>query len=217
MLARYNTVSRFGEAEVIEKKSRFIASAKSVSSEEEAKAFIDGIKKKNWNASHNVFAYRIGDFSEIERQSDDGEPQGTSGMPVLEVLRSRDVKNAVIVVTRYFGGTLLGTGGLVRAYTRAARAGLDAAGLCEMVLYTRYEITVEYGLSGKIQYAMLQNKIEILNSKYTHMVIFDVLVGFDEKEAFKELITDISSGKANIKDNGTVYGMWLDGKLELWH
>ena len=215
MLLRYNTVSRLGEAEITEKKSRFIASVKNVSGEEEAKEFIEGIRKKNWNAAHNVFAYRIGDLSELERQSDDGEPQGTSGMPVLEVLRARDVKNTVIVVTRYFGGTLLGTGGLVRAYTNAAKAGLEAAGLCATVLYERYKIAVEYGLSSRVQHAVFQSGAEIRSSEYTHIVSFDVLVPCDEREAFKDRVLDASSGRAEITEMGALYGMWIDGKLLL--
>ena len=145
------TVKR-GSAEIVEKKSRFIANVCPVKTEEEAKSFIDSIKKQHYNARHNVFAYQIGEKNEIKRFSDDGEPQGTAGMPVLNVLAGGDIKNTIIVVTRYFGGTLLGTGGLVRAYTEAAKAGLENAGIYEIGLYKKIEVCVDYTLNGKVQY-----------------------------------------------------------------
>ena len=123
MLEQYKTVLEQGQQEIVEKKSRFIATVRPVKTEEEAKSFIEEIKKIYWNATHNVFAYQIGERNEIQRFSDDGEPQGTAGMPVLDVLQREDIKNTAIVVTRYFGGTLLGTGGLVRAYGKSAKEG----------------------------------------------------------------------------------------------
>ena len=129
MLKKYKTILAQAEAEIVEKKSRFIATVRPVKTEEEAKAFIEEMKKKYWNATHNVFAYQIGERNELQRFSDDGEPQGTAGMPVLSVLKGEDVKDTAIVVTRYFGGTLLGTGGLVRAYGHSAKEGLLAAGI----------------------------------------------------------------------------------------
>lgn len=116
-----------GEGELIEKKSRFIATVKPVDSEDEALEFIAGLKKKYWNATHNCFAFVIGERQEIQRCSDDGEPQGTAGRPMLDVLLGEDVHNVAVVVTRYFGGTLLGTGGLVRAYSRSVQEGLNKA------------------------------------------------------------------------------------------
>ena len=121
MLKKYKTILTQAEAEIVEKKSRFIATVRPVKTEEEAKAFIEEMKKKYWNATHNVFAYQIGERNELQRFSDDGEPQGTAGMPVLSVLKGEDIKDTAIVVTRYFGGTLLGTGGLVRAYGHSAK------------------------------------------------------------------------------------------------
>ena len=129
MLKKYKTILAQAEAEIVEKKSRFIATVRPVKTEEEARSFIDELKKKYWDATHNVFAYQIGERNEIQRFSDDGEPQGTAGMPVLNVLKGEDVKDAAIVVTRYFGGTLLGTGGLVRAYGKAAKEVLLSAGI----------------------------------------------------------------------------------------
>ncbi len=130
MLKKYKTILTQAEAEIVEKKSRFIATVRPVKTEEEAKAFfIEEMKKKYWNATHNVFAYQIGERNELQRFSDDGEPQGTAGMPGLSVLKGEDIKDTAIVVTRYFGGTLLGTGGLVRAYGHSAKEGLLAAGI----------------------------------------------------------------------------------------
>ena len=119
MLKKYKTILEEAEGEIVEKKSRFIATVRPVKTEDEARAFIEEMKKKYWNATHNVFAYQIGERNELQRFSDDGEPQGTAGMPVLNVLKGEDVKDTAVVVTRYFGGTLLGTGGLVRAYGKA--------------------------------------------------------------------------------------------------
>ena len=134
MLKKYKTILEEAEEEIVEKKSRFIATVRPVKTEDEARAFIEEMKKKYWDARHNVFAYQIGERNELQRFSDDGEPQGTAGMPVLNVLKGEDVKDTAVVVTRYFGGTLLGTGGLVRAYGKAAKEGLLSAGIVEMVL-----------------------------------------------------------------------------------
>lgn len=123
------TIVKSGYAEITEKKSRFIANVRPVKSEDEAKAFVEEMKKKYYDARHNVFAYQIGEKNELKRFSDDGEPQGTAGMPVLSVLTGGDIKNTAVVVTRYFGGILLGTGGLVRAYTLAA-TGMTCSGRC---------------------------------------------------------------------------------------
>ena len=151
MLKKYKTILAQAEAEIVEKKSRFIATVRPVKTEEEARSFIEELKKKYWDATHNVFAYQIGERNEIQRFSDDGEPQGTAGMPVLNVLKGEDVKDTAIVVTRYFGGTLLGTGGLVRAYGKAAKEGLLTAGIAELVLYSRYFVTVDYTDSGTVR------------------------------------------------------------------
>ena len=127
MLEQYKTVHVGGEAEIIEKKSRFIATVKPVKSEEEAIAFIETLKKKYWNATHNCFAYVIGEHFQVQRCSDDGEPSGTAGKPMLDVLLGEEIHDVAVVVTRYFGGTLLGTGGLVRAYQSSTKAGLEAS------------------------------------------------------------------------------------------
>lgn len=213
MLKFFKTVNELAYAEIVEKKSRFIATVKPVSSEEDALEFIAGLKKKYWDATHNVFAYQIGERNEIQRQSDDGEPSGTAGLPVLDVLRGEDIKDTVIVVTRYFGGTLLGTGGLVRAYQRAAKEGVLAAKVIEKILYRYVFVTVDYNSSGKIQYETLQNGHIIYDTEYTDKVKFTVLCEADSADGFVKRITDISSALAFIDLGAEVYGKWVDGNL----
>ena len=167
MLERYKTVYRGKEGEIIEKKSRFIATVRLVETEEEALAFIEEMKKKYWNATHNCFAYVIGERRECVRCSDDGEPSGTAGKPMLDVLLGEDMYNTAVVVTRYFGGTLLGTGGLVRAYSKAVQEGLAQSDLIEKQYGNILEIGTDYNGVGKIQYLIGENKIPVLESEYT--------------------------------------------------
>ncbi len=213
MLKYFKTVNKLAEAETVEKKSRFIATVKPVSSEDEVLSFIAEIKKKYRDATHNVFAYQIGERNEIQRQSDDGEPSGTAGLPVLDVLRGEDLKNTVIVVTRYFGGTLLGTGGLTRAYGKSAKEGVIAAGIIEKILYKYIYITTDYKSSGKIQYEILKKENIIYNTEYTDSIKFTVLCKFDNTCDFIRHITDISSGTAVIEEGKTSYGKWINGEL----
>ncbi len=215
MLTKYKTILKEGFAESVEKKSRFLSTVRPVRDEAEAKQFIEEMKKKYWNASHNVFAYQLGERNEIQRFSDDGEPQGTAGLPVLDVLRGEDVKNTAVVVTRYFGGTLLGTGGLVRAYGHAAKNGLMDAGIAEMILYHRYSVKTDYTMSGKIQYELLQGGHIIEDTLYTDMVEYRVLVEYPLEDAFMSAVTEASGAKANIVKNGEQYGAWTDGVLSM--
>lgn len=215
MLEEYKTILTQAEAEIVEKKSRFIATVRPVQTEEEAKRFIEEMKKKYWNATHNVFAYQIGEQNELQRFSDDGEPQGTAGMPVLNVLKGEDVKNTAIVVTRYFGGTLLGTGGLVRAYGRAAKEGLLAAGIAKLVRYQKYAVVAAYTDSGRVQYEILQEGYELLDTVYTEQVEFIVLAEVCRAEAFEKKMTEIFRGEKPFMLLGEVYGAWQAGKLSL--
>lgn len=216
MLKEYKTIWQEAEDEISEKKSRFIASVRPVKTEEEAKAFIDEIRKKHYNATHNVFAYQVGENNDIQRYSDDGEPQGTAGMPVLNVLTGEDVKNAAIVVTRYFGGTLLGTGGLVRAYGKAAKNGLLKAGIIEMILYCKYTITTNYTDSGKIQYELLEKKHKILDTIYTELVTYVVLIKEENEQEFLKSMIEITRGQGKIEEMGKVYGADINGNLEIF-
>lgn len=215
MLNQYRTILSQGEAEISEKKSRFIATVRPVNSENEARFFIDEMKKKYWNATHNVFAYQFGENNELQRFSDDGEPQGTAGMPVLNVLKGEDVKNAAIVVTRYFGGTLLGTGGLVRAYGKAAKEGLLAAGIAELILYAKYEVIAEYTESGKVQYEILQGGHILFDTQYSDKVIYTVYVRMGEIDLFEKKMLDIFRGNTPFIKQKEQYGVWQDGELSL--
>lgn len=215
MLEKYKTILKNAEIEIIEKKSRFIANISEVSNEKEARLFIDEIKKKYWNASHNVFAFQIGEKNELQRFSDDGEPQGTAGMPVLNVLKGEDIKNAVIVVTRYFGGTLLGTGGLVKAYGKAAKEVVLCAGIVQMILYHIFSVKIDYSYSGKIQYQLLQDNYVIYDTIYTDVVEYIVLIETEQIDIFKKSMLDISNGKAEINFKEKKYGLWYDEKLKL--
>ena len=215
MLKKYRTILEQAEAEIVEKKSRFIATVRPVKTEDEARAFIEEMKKKYWNATHNVFAYQIGERNELQRFSDDGEPQGTAGMPVLSVLKGEDIKDTAIVVTRYFGGTLLGTGGLVRAYGKSAKEGLLAAGIAELVLYRRYSVVADYTESGKVQYEILQDGHELFDTLYTDKVEYIVLVEIDNADAFEKKMTEIFRGQQPFTLLEELYGVWQDGKLSL--
>lgn len=215
MLEKYRTIVKEGVGEIIEKKSRFIATARPVKTEDEAKAFIEEMKKKYWDASHNVSAYQIGERDELQRFSDDGEPQGTAGMPMLSVLKGEEIKNTAVVVTRYFGGTLLGTGGLVRAYGKAAKEGLLAAGIVELVLYARYEVEADYTASGKVQYELLQGGYVIFDTVYTEHVVFLVLVEAGAGSNFEKKMVDLFRGDMPFLKTGEGYGMWSEGVLSM--
>ena len=147
----YKTLHSFGSDEYIVEKSTFIGYAKPIKSEEEAVEFINEIKKKHKDATHNVWAYTVGETMNIQRYSDDGEPQGTAGIPTLEVIKKEDLRDVVVVVTRYFGGIKLGAGGLVRAYTKGAKVGIEAAQIIEKVKYKEVGITIDYNQIGKVQ------------------------------------------------------------------
>lgn len=216
MLEYYKTILKEAEAEIVEKKSRFLATVRPVTSEEEAKLFIDEMKKKYWNATHNVFAYQIGERNELQRFHDDGEPPGTAGMPILNVLKGEDIKNTAIVVTRYFGGTLLGTGGLVRAYGKAAKEGILASGIAQMILYATFRITSNYADSGKIQYEVLQDNHIIHDTTYTENVTFQILVEYSQAEAFYKNINNITKGNAIVDREPERYGAWDNEKLHIY-
>lgn len=205
MLEKFKTVNKIGESEVVEKKSRFIATVMPIKDEEQAQQFIESIKKKYWNARHNCYAYQIGERDEIRRFSDDGEPQGTAGKPILDVLIGENLKNTVIVVTRYFGGVLLGTGGLVRAYGKAAKEGVINAEIVEKILYKKISIIVDYTLTGKVQYEIMQAGHIIEDTIYADNVEYIVLCEVLRSDGFIKRIIDITGGKANITEKDLIY------------
>lgn len=194
----YKALYQGGEGELTEKKSRFIATTLPIASEEEALAFIEAMKKKYWNATHNCSAFVIGKRHELKRCSDDGEPSGTAGRPMLDVLLGEDIHNTAVVVTRYFGGTLLGTGGLVRAYSGAVKVGLENSVIIEKHLGNRLMVQTDYNGIGKIQYITGQSGILTLNSEYTELVKVELLVPFDKEEGLRKKITEATNGRAKI-------------------
>lgn len=205
MLKKYRTVYIGAEAEIVEKKSRFIATVQPVKSEEEAVAFIESMRKKYWDARHNCFAYVIGDHFQIHRFSDDGEPGGTAGKPMLDVLIGEEIHDALVVVTRYFGGTLLGTGGLVRAYQSATKAGLEASIVIEKLWGCKLKISTDYTGLGKIQYLLAQRNLSILNTEYTDYVNMEVLCPMKSLEIIKAEITEGTNGQARIEEGEQCY------------
>lgn len=215
MLERYKTIYQGNVGEIIEKKSRFIATVRLVENEEEALAFIEEMRKKYWNATHNCFAYVIGEHREIVRCSDDGEPSGTAGKPMLDVLLGEELYNTAVVVTRYFGGTLLGTGGLVRAYSKAVQEGLAQSRIIEKQYGTILEIGTDYQGLGKIQYIIGENKIPLLDSQYTDVVTLQVLLPVGDKERFAAELTEGTNGRARIEEKEELYYGVLEDQVLL--
>ena len=205
-------VYKGGEGELVEKKSRFIATVVPVESEEEALAFIASMKKKYWNATHNCSAFVIGEHYEIQRCSDDGEPQGTAGRPMLDVLLGEEIHNAAVVVTRYFGGTLLGTGGLVRAYSKAVQEGLKGSVVIEKREGALLRIKTDYNGIGKIQYLLGQRGLTITDSEYTDTVVVETLVPSEQIKELREAVTEGTNGRAEFLREEAVQFAFADGE-----
>lgn len=195
----YRVILRGGSGEIEEKKSRFICTIRPVHSEEEAVRFIEEIKKLYWDARHNCSAFVLGSRQEITRCSDDGEPSGTAGRPMLEVLLNEGLCDVAVVVTRYFGGTLLGTGGLVRAYTAAVKAGLAASETGTMRYGVKLQIETDYNGVGKIQYLFGKRGITP-EAEYGASVKFVTMVPSSEAESLKKEIIDATGGKALMEE-----------------
>ncbi|WP_330665133.1 YigZ family protein [Tepidibacter sp.] len=205
MIKEYKTIHEYGEDEVIIEKSRFIGYAKPVETEEEALEFINEIKKKHKDATHNVWAYTLGMNMDIQRYSDDGEPSGTAGIPSLEVIKKEDLRNVAVVVTRYFGGIKLGAGGLVRAYTKGAKIGLSASKIIDRILYTDIRFKIDYTLLGKVQNELMNLGYIIKEILYEDMVTIVVYSKLDEVEIVKNKIIDITSSNVEIEQKEDFY------------
>ena len=212
-MIKHKAVYRGGSGEIIEKKSRFIANVKSVETVEEAQAYIEEMKKKYWDARHNCSAFSVGVERVTTRCSDDGEPSGTAGKPILEVITGSGIHNIVVVVTRYFGGTLLGTGGLVRAYTDATRAGIENSDIVEKVPGRRVEIAMDYTELGKLQYLLAQNEVLTEDTEYTDKVIIHALFPEEGKEMLKKKITEATSGRVDAWEGEEVYFGTVAGEV----
>lgn len=215
MTGLHKTVYVGNEAEIIEKKSRFIATVRPAKTEEDALLFIESMKKKYWNATHNCFAYVIGERSQVQRCSDDGEPSGTAGKPMLDVLLGEDIHDVVVVVTRYFGGTLLGTGGLVRAYGNSVKAGLEASTVIVKLHGAKICIKTDYTGLGKIQYILGQQGIMITNSVYTDSVELECLLPDDQIDVIKSEIVEGTNGQAQFEVKEECYFANIEGEMKI--
>ncbi len=200
----FNSVSGAAEVEIIVRKSRFIARVFPVDSEKEAEAYVKKVKEKHKDATHNVFAWQVGINKTMQRCSDDGEPAGTAGRPVLEVIKQKDLVNVLVVVTRYFGGIKLGAGGLIRAYSQAAREGLDEAGLVKKALHNKYSLKTEYSLANSLQ-NILEKQYTIREINFGEQVTFTVLSLDDNPERTVASLKLASGGQADIEFLGTEF------------
>ena len=201
----YNTVARFAAAEITEKRSRFIASVQPVTTEEEALAFLNAQRQKYWDASHNVYAYIL-EQNQIMRYSDDGEPGGTAGLPVLDMLKKEALTTLIVVVTRYFGGILLGTGGLVHAYSKSAKAGVEAAEKIQMILCQKLSLHCAYPMLGKLQNELSKWENIIRDEAvYTDQVELPVFLPVGESAAFQSSIIDKTNAAVKITEGPVSY------------
>ncbi|KEZ85472.1 hypothetical protein IO99_14470 [Clostridium sulfidigenes] len=201
----YFTVKGSATSEFQEKKSTFIGYIKRVNTEEEAKNFVNEIKSMHKEATHNVYAYIVGENKGIQRYSDDGEPQGTAGIPVLEVIKKNDLTDVAVVVTRYFGGILLGGGGLIRAYSKGASSAIEEVGIVEKVKGLKLRFTLEYDLIGKIQYLCGTNNWHIEDTIYTDKVELSLFTEVENKETIIADFVEATSGKVTICEEDEEY------------
>lgn len=207
-------VYKGGQGEIVEKKSRFIATVKAVETEEEAVAFINETKKKYWDAKHNCSAFVIGSRQELTRCSDDGEPAGTAGRPMLDVLLKEGIHNAAVVVTRYFGGVLLGTGGLVRAYQKSVQEGLAASEIIERQDGRKLSIAVDYTGIGKLQYILAQEQITVIETEYATNVVTHAVIPTCDASRIEKLITEQTNATALLEWGDEVtFAMYQNGVL----
>jgi uncharacterized YigZ family protein len=205
LLHHYNTVKGYGEHEINIERSRFITYVNRAESEEEAQEFITSIKKKHHDANHNCSAYMIGENNLIQKANDDGEPSGTAGVPMLEVLKKRDLKDTVVVVTRYFGGIKLGAGGLIRAYGRATSEGLNATGIVERRLMRVMKTKIDYTWLGKVENEVRSSTFQLKEIHYLDAVEIDVYVEEASKEQFVDWMTELTNGQGEISEGNVEY------------
>ncbi|MGV3464054.1 MAG: YigZ family protein [Heyndrickxia sp.] len=205
MLKQYFTIKQFGSHEIIIQKSRFIAHVNRATTEQEAQDFIQEIKKKHWDATHNCSAYMIGQHNQIQKANDDGEPSGTAGVPILEVLKKRDLKDTVVVVTRYFGGIKLGAGGLIRAYGKSTSEGINEVGVVERKLMKVVHSKMDYTWLGKVENELRSSVYEIKEIHYVDNVEIETFVEDDQVEQFKEWMVELTNGQAEISEGEVLY------------
>ncbi|RYL95823.1 YigZ family protein [Sporolactobacillus sp. THM7-4] len=204
-LTPYITVMHEAVHEIEIRRSRFIASVFPVSSEEKAAQAIESKRREHWKANHNCFAYIIGENQAVQKASDDGEPSGTAGVPILEVLKKRRLRDVLVVVTRYFGGIKLGAGGLIRAYAHTTSAGLAAAEVVEQVPSDLWRVTVDYPLSGALDNQLRESSYLIKDIHYTDKVQFDVYTRQEESKIFASWITEQTNARAVLEKMAETY------------
>lgn len=209
----YKSVHCRGSGEIIINKSKFIGHACPIEDEKDALAFIEEMNKKFHDATHNVYAYTLGDNCNIQRYSDNGEPSGTAGIPVLNVIKQSDLRNVVVVVTRYFGGIKLGAGGLVRAYTKGAKIGLENAQIIDKIFFTDIIVKIDYALLGKLENELMRNQFLIKNKIFEQKITLIILCKSEEINKLKDIVTNITNGNIEISEGESSYLSVKNGKL----
>lgn len=200
MLSNYYTIKQDGDYEIVIKKSSFICHLRRIDTEDEAKEYIQQIKKEHWKANHNCMAYVLGDNQEIQRSSDDGEPSGTAGVPMLEVLKVKELRNVLAVVTRYFGGTKLGAGGLIRAYSSSVSEAIEHIGLVEGKLQQELLITVDYSTHGKLEHFLTNHpEYTLNNTDFSDTVTLSIMVDEKDVPRFEEELTNLLNAQFTSK------------------
>ena len=210
MTTSYLTIARIASAEIEVKRSRFICHVERVATEDEARAVIERIRKQHWDARHNCSAFVLGSDADVQRSNDDGEPSGTAGAPMLEVLRGREVSDVVAVVTRYFGGVLLGAGGLVRAYSDSVRATLDEAGVLERRLLQLADVVVDHADAGKLENDLRARDVSMLGVDYAEWATLRVAVPAGELELLAGVLAELTGGTASATPTRT---KWVDASV----
>lgn len=214
MMKAYKTLLREAHDEMIVNKSRFIGYAAPVKTVEEALSFLDRIRTKHKDATHNCYAYIIGQNAGVMRYSDDGEPSGTAGMPIIEVMKARGVVDCAVVVTRYFGGVLLGAGGLVRAYTQGCVIALNAAQVCEMHPTEKWLFEVAYPLWDKVQHVMKSLPVRVESTEFTSAVAFELSVKAADSERVRAELTRVTDGRIEALLEEESHAPWLEASEE---
>ena len=207
-LKPYKTLIRDAQDEFIVNKSRFIGHGRPCETEEEALAFLAEMRAKYRDATHNCYAYIIGANMGVMRYSDDGEPGGTAGMPIIEVMKARGVTNCAVVVTRYFGGVLLGAGGLVRAYSQGAAAAINASGVGVMHPTSRYLMEIPYPLLNRMDYFLKDEPVQVEDRTFTDVITYTLVVRCADEAGFLARLTDMSEGAVEPLRYEELYLPW---------
>jgi len=215
-MSNYKSIHKQGRDEIIINKSRFIGTSCPVETEEEALEFINKIKKEFKDARHNVYAYVIGENSNIQRFSDDGEPSGTAGIPVLNVIMQEKIKNTAVVVTRYFGGVLLGAGGLIRAYTKGSKIALESGIIVDKKLFYDVLFKLDYTMLGKMENELLKNNFIVVDKIYEEQVIIKLIAENENLDNIRALVGEVTSGKSEVSVGQAAYYSTKNGKIIEW-